>query len=417
MSSPQSSNTRSELLATAILVDGCFPTLIATGSSDDGHQKHVPYPVIDAHSFVKSFRSDGHGGEVSVPVPIEVTEAAKEYMDMVGRVCERLQNEPPLPQWDETFTAFRKYTYRAYTRRQNLLSDIHPQVYASRDAWPFTCHVHANVKEFLENGGQLFGPEDQPMEQSHYAERLTRAVKSAKNLDLLSHVSPGTIKIVFSTHLTEPLRLVKDDPDSSNNEGEDIRPLDDWWLIYPEASVEFQVTDDSPHWIKRNRAAQEAYRQSIIEAIDNSADLGVELTVETTADDFVQDTKRFEHLLFREAAYTTADQVSFKEGETHRVGAPSIDTDDSEMDDGEEELVDGHLVQAVWLDPSMFAVLTGQQPKGREFYSKKFSEYKTSIEEGLATMRREVEQGRSEVDDSVPSEAREWGTWTQLSDV
>ncbi|ODN77308.1 hypothetical protein L198_08043 [Cryptococcus wingfieldii CBS 7118] len=419
MSSPQSNNTRSELLATTILVEGCFPTLIATGASDDGHHKHVSYPVIDARAFVKSFQSDGHGREVSVPVPIEVEEAAKEYMDMVGRVCERLQSEPPLPQWDGTITAFRQYTNRAHTRRQNQLSEVVPHVYASRDTWPFTCRVHANVQELLEDGGQLLGPEDQPMEPSHYADRLTRTVKSAKNLDLLSHVSPGTIKIVFTTHLTEPLRLVKKDADSSNNEGEDIRPLHDWGLLYPQESVECQVTDDSPEWIKRNRAAQEAYRQSIIEAIGDSTDPGtsVELTVETTADDFVQDTKRYEQLLFREAAYITANQVSFREGETHRVGAPSIDTDDLEMEDDEGELVDGHLVKAVWLDPSMFAVLTGQQPKGREFYSKKFSEYKTSIEEGLATMRREVEQGRSEVDDFVPSGAREWGTWTQLSDV
>ncbi|TYJ53271.1 hypothetical protein B9479_006085 [Cryptococcus floricola] len=416
MSSPQSSDTRSELLATNVLVDGCFPTLIAT---DDGHQKHVTSPVIDAHPFVKSFRSDGHGGEVSVPVPIEVTQAATEYMGMVGRVFERLQAEPPLPQWDETIEAFQEYTDRAQTRQQNLLSEIMPQVYASRDAWPFTCRIHANVEEFLDNGGQLFGLDDQPMEPSDYAHRLTRAVKSAENLNLLSQVSRKTIKIVFTTQLTEPLTLVKNDPDSNNNEGEDIGPMDGWELFYPKGRVECQVTDDSPEWIKRNKAAQEAYRQKIIEAIDIPADLGtsVDLTVATTADAFVEYTKIYEHLLFKEAAYTTADQVSFKEGETHRVGAPSIDTDDAEMDiDEKEGIVEGHLVRAVWIDPSMFAVLTGQQPEGREFYSKKYSDYEASIKEGLDQMWREFRQTRNEVDDFVPSEAREWGTWTHLSD-
>ncbi|TYJ51715.1 hypothetical protein B9479_007704 [Cryptococcus floricola] len=405
MSSPQASDIRSELVATTILVDGCFPTLIATGASDDGHQKHVSWPVMDTCSFVKSFRSDGHGGEVSVPVPIEVQDAAKAYMGKVGRVTEELQSEPLLPPWDDGI---------------NQLSEIVPLVYASRDTWPFTCRVHQNVLAIGDDRERLFGPERQPMEPTDYAHRLTRAVKSAENLDLFSDVLSGTIKIVFTTHLTEPLRLVKEDPDSSNNEGEDIGPLNGWGLILPEASVECQVTDDSPKWIKGSRAAHETYRQSIMKEIDIPADVGtsVALTEATSANDFVQDTNRYERLVYREAEYMTDLHGTFKESETHWVGAPSIDnTDDAEMDDDEEKRVYGHLVNAVWLDPSMFAVVTGQQPKGREFYSKRDSEYKTSIKEGLAKMRREVRQGRSEVDDVGPSEARQWGTWTQLSDV
>ncbi|TYJ53926.1 hypothetical protein B9479_005401 [Cryptococcus floricola] len=287
------------------------------------------------------------------------------------------------------------------------------QVYASRDSWPFTYHVYPNVKEFMDDGGELLGPEDLPMEQIEYADRLARAVKSAKGFDGLVEVSPDNIKLAFTTEVVKPLRLVRPPP---SYEDDEERSLEDWGVLEPEASVVCQVTDDSPEWIKRNRGAQDSYGRSILKAIGASFNptSTIELELETTADMFVQDTKTYEHLLFRHAAYTAASQVSFMKDGGHTDESLLLEMEMNGVEaDENDPIVDGHLVKAAWLDPSMFDALTGKPPRGREYYTKRFLEYGDSIKVGLATMRRELEQGSEEVDGFVTTEAREWGTWTQ----
>ncbi|ODN77313.1 hypothetical protein L198_08048 [Cryptococcus wingfieldii CBS 7118] len=219
--------------------------------------------------------------------------------------------------------------------------------------------------------------------------------------------------MAFTTEVLNPLRLVRS---PLSYEDDEERSLEDWGLLDAEASVVCKVTDDSPEWIKRNRGAQDSYGRSILKAIGASFNprSTVELELETTVDDFVQDTRIYEHLLFRHAAYTTASQVSFMKDGVHTDESllHAMEMNGVEADE-DDTIVDGHLVKAVWLDPSMFDALTGKPPRGREYYSKRFLEYRDSIKEGLATMRREFEQRSEEVDGFVTTEAREWGTWTQ----
>ncbi|ODN73135.1 hypothetical protein L202_07701 [Cryptococcus amylolentus CBS 6039] len=121
-----------------------------------------------------------------------------------------------------------------------------------------------------------------------------------------------------------------------------------------------------------NKAALESYRQSIIRAIDDSPDPGtrVNLTPETTADQFAQDTKRYEQVVFK--TFVTAQQVSFMEAGRHTGDAWMADTDEDGVDDDDDgRLRDGRLVKVVWLELPMLRYLRGSSREGESFTPKR----------------------------------------------
>ncbi|ODN77302.1 hypothetical protein L198_08037 [Cryptococcus wingfieldii CBS 7118] len=419
MSSPQSNNTRSTIFATTILLDGCLPTL---GFSRGKVEKEVEPPRMEVRrSSLLSFRDDGDGGEeVQVPPPVEVAEAAQEYMSTVSLTLEQEQDalsRLTLPQWGDATTKYRRYTSEALTARQNQLSAIMSDVYSSRDAWPFNYTLHPKLEEFLHDGGQLVGPDDIAMDHKEYLKRSQRAVKSARGFDELCEASPDTVKIAFTTELNRPLQLVRA-PSLLSPDGESGgRSLIGWSLSHPEVSIGCRVTDDSPQWVMRNEGAQKAYGDSVkadIEASEHDIK-SLTLSPETTADDFAEYTQRYENSVFVKAAYLTAKRLTYvDDGECTDEGMLREQMETDGEDTADVRLVDGHLVKAAWLNPCMYAVVTGQLPRERGFYTSRHEEYKNSIKEGLAVMQSELDQQerRAETADVGSSAATTWGTWS-----
>ncbi|ODN94641.1 hypothetical protein L198_04781 [Cryptococcus wingfieldii CBS 7118] len=388
MSGPQEYGIRSELMATKILLEGSLPALSSTGANDRGEnygpflQRRVDQPIIESRFTLRSFRDEGiGGGETAVPVPLEVERAADEYVSSVGACIEPLQStlvDASMLRWGDAAEKYQEYNRQAHINQLTLLSDVMHGV-------------------FLDDGGNLNGPDDRPMDPMEYEDKLERAVASAKGVDELCCESAGTIKLAFTTGINQPTRLARSLPSSAGGHGGGVNG---WNVSSPQASVSCLVMDDCPEWIHKNKSAQISYSRAFFSALNAAVphEQTFRLGRMTTAEDFMVDTNTYEHGLFRQAAYKTVDEVSF--------------LNDEGNSEENSQLVDGHLVKAAWVDASMFNVLSGSPLINRQWYFRTRSEYKRSIEEGLDIMRREVEgTGASDTDQSGKSI---WGTWTEL---
>ncbi|ODN77303.1 hypothetical protein L198_08038 [Cryptococcus wingfieldii CBS 7118] len=417
-SNPETGDVKSEIIITTILLEGSYPTLVSTdGASGRDLQRQVEHPLIERRLTLRSSSTNENGEEVLASPAHETVVAMGQFMARVFRVCDERQYESPLPilpQWRDPSGRFRQYTNESFARHQNHLSEAMQNEYASRDSWPFTYRVHSDVEDYLKDGGQLTGPGDMPRRPREYADRSRRAVKSAKSFDELCAVAPDTVKIAFTTDVLEPFKLMRASSSRSGEE-DDGRSLDDWAISDVKPSVECRITDDSPEWVKSDKRVQDAYINSIFESIDKSfTPEPAPLSRDRTADDFVQDTQRYEHILFEEAAFDVAHQLSFT-SDQERTNEEEVlrggETGDASSEVGQP--VDGHLVNVAWLEPSMFELFCGLPPKERRFYSKRLVEYETSIKEGLAAMKNERDHQVTGTGDAVSSGKKTWGTWPQ----
>ncbi|ODN98981.1 hypothetical protein I350_07132 [Cryptococcus amylolentus CBS 6273] len=385
MSGPQEHGIRSELIATKILLETSLPALSSTGANDRGEnygpflQRRVDQPVIESRFTLRSFRDEGiGGGETAVPVPVEVERAGGEYVSSVEASIEHLQStiiDASMLRWGDTAETYQEYNRQAHINQLTLLSNVMHGVY-TESVRPFAYRVHSTVNSFLDDGGNLNGPDDRPMDQMEYEDKLERAVASAKGVDELCSESADTIKLAFTTGINQPTRLARSPPSSAGGHGGGVNG---WNVSIPQAKVSCRVMDDCPEWIHKNKSAQISYNRAFFSALDAAVphEQTFRLGRMTTAEDFMVDTDLYEHGLFKQAAYKTVDEVSFLN-----------DGGNSEED---SEIMDGHLVKAAWVDASMFDVLSGRPLRDRQWYSRNRSEYKKSIEEGLDVMRREVE--------------------------
>ncbi|ODN73126.1 hypothetical protein L202_07692 [Cryptococcus amylolentus CBS 6039] len=417
-SNPETGDVKSEIIITTILLEGSYPTLVSIdGASGHDLQRQIEPPLIGRRLTLRSLSTNENGEEVLASPADETVAAMGQFMGRVFHVCDGRRYESPLPEvphWRDRLRTFRNYTHETFARHQNHLSEAMQNEYASRDSWPFTYRVHSDVEDYLKDGGQLTGPGDMPRPAREYAERLRRAVKSAKSFDELCAVPPDTVKIAFTTEILEPFKLMRASPSRSGEE-DDGRSLDDWTVLVAKPRVECRVTDDSPEWVKSGKFAQDTYINSIIESIDKSSppEPTAALSRDRTVDDFVQGTQRFEDNVFEEVAYDVAHQLSFTSDQerTDEVVLSGGETGDASLEEG--QLVDGHLVKVAWLEPSMFESFYGLPPRERRFYSKRLVEYETSIKEGFAEMQSERDHQVPGTGDAVSFGKTSWGTWPQ----
>ncbi|ODN94635.1 hypothetical protein L198_04773 [Cryptococcus wingfieldii CBS 7118] len=166
------------------------------------------------------------------------------------------------PEWGEPYGSFALYTSQSQKNQLGQLSDIMQRVYATEeDKPPFTYRVHSSVEDYLEDGGEMRGPEDRPSLWDHYKERLEREFDSSRYLDKLCEESPGTVKIVFTTRLTRTVP-------SSSSGGDDPR-TSGWKVLDPEFSVSRKVMDDCPRAIREDKEAPAVYKRSIYRQIES----------------------------------------------------------------------------------------------------------------------------------------------------
>ncbi|ODN79944.1 hypothetical protein L202_03825 [Cryptococcus amylolentus CBS 6039] len=409
-SAPSTDYTRTEVIFTPVLLRGCLPSLkpttVARRNRDDQRSYETTYvrtvttPRVETRLSARSFCNDGQGREEEVDVPRETFAAINRYVRSAREGWGPMIAVPAgaLPQWRDPSAAFEHCTAQSQMRHLSLPREHTGRSYTNGDGgrgWPFTYRLYPDVQQYLDDGGVLFGPEDQPLKWEDYTDRLERAVESAKNLDELDTVPEGTVKIAFTTDIVQPTRLKR----ISRPEGEDdTNSLQTWKVLHPEISVKSRVQDDSPEWIKRDESAQASYDRSISAAIASSylPLPSVPLTPQTSVLEFLVDTSRNEHLLFHHAAHNVAKEVSFE------VGGKYTDEDG-------EEIVDGLLVKAAWVDPDMFKALCGEPPRDWRLPAERSWESREAIDEGLETMRKELAGGSSAGEDSAPEEV--WGSW------
>ncbi|ODN77314.1 hypothetical protein L198_08049 [Cryptococcus wingfieldii CBS 7118] len=419
MSYRRDNETRSELLVTNILLDGSFPALSSTCAEGQGSNKdeplllrHVDPPLIETRFSIRSFRENARGRKVPVPVPTETEEAMMKYLDTVEASIKSLDKyaEPSKIQWGDSAAAFREETHRVYTRQQNLLRNTMDAVYIEENKRPFTYRVHSTVDEFVDDGGELLGRNDQSMDWTEYEERLERAVTSAQGVDAICAASsPDVLDMVFTTEVIQPTTLL-----AKTGEGETM----EWRVLDPKATVAcLLIKDDFPETFGNAPEAYESYCQSIFEAMENvylRPGTNLELGPATTAEDFVQDTRRYEQSLVRQAAFASADLMSATgRSQQTDVVLPrekgKTNDDDAAQD---SQAVNGRRVKVAWVDSSMFDVLTGQPSKEPHYYFNRISKYESSIEEGLDRMRKALgDKGEEENDVMVLPERTVWGTW------
>ncbi|TYJ53270.1 hypothetical protein B9479_006084 [Cryptococcus floricola] len=345
----------------------------------------------------RSVHNDEEGHEKEVEVPPETDAAIKRYVRSVEEALGPMLDVPALLRWKNPSVAFEDFTTRSQRRHWSLLSEHTGRIYTNGDEgreWPFTCRLYPDVQQYLNNGGTLSGPTDQPLKWEDYKDRMERAVESANNLYELDAVPEGTVKFAFTTDIVQPTRLKR----ISRPEGEDdTNSLQSWKVLNPEISVKSRVQDDSPEWLKSNESAQASYDRSISAAIASSYQplATVHLTPQTSVLEFPNDTNRNELLLFDYAVLNVA-KVSFE------VGGKYTDEDG-------EEIVDGLSVKAAWIDPDTFEVLRGEPPRDWQLQAERSWRSAKAIYEGLETMRKELAEGSSAGENSAPEEV--WGTW------
>ncbi|ODN98975.1 hypothetical protein I350_07124 [Cryptococcus amylolentus CBS 6273] len=278
------------------------------------------------------------------------------------------------------------------------------------DKPPFTYRVHSSVEDYLKDGGKMRGRQDRPSLWNHYHDRLEMEFDSSKYLDKLCEESPGTIKIVFTTNIEQPTRLMETFPSSSS--GGDDPGTSNWKVLDPEFSVSCKVMDDCPEAIREDKEALAVYKRSIyrqIESLVHSRKIGsnIEVGDDTTAKDFYEDTRKYEQDLCLCGADVASNATSlFSASEqvdtTDAASGDAMPAED-EVSEATRKVVDGHLVKAAWVSPTMY----------RLSYSKKISEYESSIAEGLAKMRGTVVSRRAPNNDNEEAQSKEdtWGTW------
>ncbi|ODN98972.1 hypothetical protein I350_07121 [Cryptococcus amylolentus CBS 6273] len=400
MSSTPNGHTKPVLLATTILLEGSLPSMSSTiGTAHckrtDGlsWRKRVDPPLIQYRAFSSISCPDEEEGR-------KIDDMMAAYMDTVSREWAQRQAESAdpstVPHWEDPVARFQEYTQLALLHKTDQLSECMSDVYAAGGEWPFTYRVYSSVNDFLDAGGELFHPNHQPLDTSEYADRLERAVTSARGVDELESASSDTIKLTFTTDVSKPTRLERNRLRiAASEESGNEKLVESWRVLPPKVGIVSRITEDSPDWIKKSKSAHESFNQSIIEAIGDSFDPGstVQLGPQTTSGEFVTRTGRLEHRLFKQAAYIAADQVSSTHSERHA-------TDDSEE-------AEGHPVKAAWLEQSMFDVVNEKPAKERLFYSQRLSKYENSIEDGLLKLWDEGEGGG----DGFESGTREWGDW------
>ncbi|TYJ53933.1 hypothetical protein B9479_005408 [Cryptococcus floricola] len=399
MPDSQQNEITSELIITKILLEGSLPALSCGGSRNAGEpywtflQRRVDPPIIETRYILRSFRGEGEGerGE-KVPVPPEVATMVNEFLSLADQISQHLRpqiTEPSAAHWGDPVEKYREHTQQVHISELDLLSDVIECAYTVQEPRPFTYRVHSSVKDFLDDGGTLLGPHDRPMDQMEYEDKLERAIASAEGVDGLCAELPGTIKLAFTTDVGQPTRLERSA--AFPGDGQDGEAMG-WKVLDPEISVSCRVMDDCPEWVHKNKAAQVSYSRSFFKALYNavSTDVTIELGPRTSAEDFMVDTKCYEQGMFNQAAYQTAREVS------------------SLQEDGVER-EDGHSVKAAWVDDPMFRVLSGRPTRDRRYHSQRLLTYQNSIEEGLETMRRELEcdgaRGTAHLEKST------WGTW------
>ncbi|TYJ53927.1 hypothetical protein B9479_005402 [Cryptococcus floricola] len=414
MSNDPQDGIRSELIVTKALLEGSFPVLSSTGASEGG-QNYGPFlkrgtssPVIETRYTCRSFDNEGNTME---SVPPEAKAAMDKFVHSAERLIRCMPDQQSTsvekPKWKETYGCFSLYTSQCQENQLDQLSDI---MHATEeDKPPFTYRVHSSVEDYLEDGGEMRGPEDRPSLWDDYKDRLEREYDGSRYLDELCEESPGTVKIVFTTNIEQPTRLTRTVPSSSSG-GDDPTRTSGWKVLDPEFSVSCKVMDDCPKAIREDKGALAVYKRSIyrqIESLVHNNNIGshIQLGDDTTVKEFYDDTKKYEQHLYLCGGHITSNAVSF-------FSAPELPAED-EVSEDTQQAVDGHLVKAAWVSPTMYAVLEGQPSEDRLSYSKKISEYESTIAEGLATMRGTVVNRRSPNDENEEAQPKDdtWGTW------